>query len=125
MPRHSSGQPGAMVTDRDRQRTWGVGRVFAILTACALLIGLGYLMAANAALPISQGLPRGRGRNRRPRSRGAVDPRKVSSLPGDCLERSVELVADPVGRELDARRQMEILGHHLLEHGAAKTRRVG
>jgi hypothetical protein len=37
-----------MVTDRDRQRTWGVGRVFAILTACAL----GYLMAANAALPI-------------------------------------------------------------------------
>ena len=52
MPRHSSGQPGAMVTDRDRQRTWGVGRVFAILTACALLIGLGYLMAVNAALPI-------------------------------------------------------------------------
>jgi hypothetical protein len=45
MPRHSSGQPGAMVTDRDRQRTWGVGRVFAILTACALLIGLGYLVS--------------------------------------------------------------------------------
>ena len=56
MPRHSSGQPGAMVTDRDRQRTWGVGRVFAILTACALLIGLGYLMAASAALPIKPGI---------------------------------------------------------------------
>ena len=52
MPRHSPGQPGAMVTDRDRQRTWGVGRVFAILAAGALLIGLGFLMAANAALPI-------------------------------------------------------------------------
>ena len=52
MPRHSPGQPGAMVTGRDEQRTWGVGRVFAILAACALLIGLGFLMAANAALPI-------------------------------------------------------------------------
>jgi hypothetical protein len=41
-----------MVTDRDAQRTWGVGRAFAILIACALLIGLGYLMAANAALPV-------------------------------------------------------------------------
>ena len=52
MPRHTSGQPGAMVTDRDLQRRWGVGRLFAILAACALLIALGYLMAANAALPI-------------------------------------------------------------------------
>jgi hypothetical protein len=41
-----------MVTDRDRPRRWGVGRVFAILTACALLIALGYLLAANAAQPI-------------------------------------------------------------------------
>lgn len=49
MPRHSSGQPGAMVTDRDHRRSWSIGSVLVILVAAAALAGLGYLLYANAA----------------------------------------------------------------------------
>lgn len=49
MPRHSPGQPGAMVTDREHPRSWSIGIVLAILLAAAALAGLGYLLYANAA----------------------------------------------------------------------------
>jgi hypothetical protein len=38
-----------MVTDRDQRRSWGIGKLLAIVVAAAALAGLGYLLYANAA----------------------------------------------------------------------------